>query len=127
MARWDQDVSEYGRESTWRDTATVDAERARDLAARLERRAKAEDEVSARNTYLGLFGIAAGERVLDVGCGSGAVTRDIARRIGSRGLLVELDSSPALLAVARELAYETGAGGVFAKAMRFDAVPRPNI
>jgi ubiquinone/menaquinone biosynthesis C-methylase UbiE len=103
-------VSEYGQESMWRDTATADAEQARDLAARLERRAQAEDEVAARNTYLGLLGIAAGERVLDVGCGSGAVTREIARRVGSRGLAVGIDPSPALLAVARELAHETGSG-----------------
>jgi len=94
----------------WRATATADAARARDLAARLERRAKAEDEVVARDTYLGLLEIAAGERVLDVGCGSGAVTRDIARRVGSRGLAVGLDPSPALLAVASELAQETGLG-----------------
>ena len=94
----------------WRDTATADAERARDLAARLERRAKAEDEVAARDTYLGLLDIAAGEHVLDVGCGSGAVTREIAGRVGSRGLAVGLDASPALLAVARELAQETGFG-----------------
>jgi SAM-dependent methyltransferase len=99
-------VSEYGQESLWRDTATADAERARDLAARLERRAKAEDEIAARHTYLGLLDVAAGERVLDVGCGSGAVTREIARRVGSHGLAVGLDPSPALLAVARELAQE---------------------
>jgi ubiquinone/menaquinone biosynthesis C-methylase UbiE len=104
-------VSEYGQESIWRDTATADTERARDLAARLERRAKAEDEVAARDTYLGLLNISAGERVLDVGCGSGAVTRDIARRVGSTGLAVGLDPSPALLAVARGLAQETGLGG----------------
>jgi ubiquinone/menaquinone biosynthesis C-methylase UbiE len=103
-------VSEYGHESLWRDTATADAERARDLAARLERRAKAEDEVAARDTYLGLLDIAAGERVLDVGCGSGAVTRAIAKRVGSRGLAVGLDQSPALLAVARELARQAGVG-----------------
>ena len=101
-------MSEYGKESMWRDTATVDAERARDLAARLERRAKAEDEIAARDTYLGLLDIAAGERVLDVGCGTGVVTREIARRVGSGGLVVGLDPSPALLAVARELAVETG-------------------
>jgi ubiquinone/menaquinone biosynthesis C-methylase UbiE len=95
----------------WRDTATADTERARDLAARLERRAKAEDEVAARDTYLGLLNISAGERVLDVGCGSGAVTREIARRVGRTGLAVGLDPSPALLAVARELAHETGLGG----------------
>jgi ubiquinone/menaquinone biosynthesis C-methylase UbiE len=94
----------------WRDTATADAERAHDLATRLERRAKAEDEVAARDAYLGLLDITAGERVLDVGCGSGAVTRDIAKRVGSRGLVVGLDPSPALLAVARELAQQTGLG-----------------
>jgi ubiquinone/menaquinone biosynthesis C-methylase UbiE len=104
-------VSEYGQESMWRDTATADTERARDLAARLERRAQAEDEVAARDTYLGLLNISAGERVLDVGCGSGAVTREIARRVGSTGLAVGLDPSPALLAVARGLAHETGLGG----------------
>jgi ubiquinone/menaquinone biosynthesis C-methylase UbiE len=103
-------VSEYGQESLWRDTATADAERAQDLAGRLERRAKAEDEVAARDAYLGLLDIAAGERVLDVGCGSGAVTREIARRVGPHGLAVGLDPSPALLAVARELAQETGLG-----------------
>ena len=104
-------MSEYGQESMWRDTATADTERARDLAARLERRAKAEDEIAARDTYLGLLNISAGERVLDVGCGSGAVTREIARRVGSTGLAVGLDPSPALLTVARELAHETGLGG----------------
>ena len=103
-------MTEYGQESLWRDTATVDAERARDLAARLERRAKAADEIAARNAYLDLLAIAAGERVLDVGCGSGAVTREIARRVGSRGVAVGLDPSPALLAVARELAKEAGVG-----------------
>lgn len=103
-------MSEYGQESLWRDTATADAERARDLAARLERRAKAEDEVAARNIYLGLLNISAGEHVLDVGCGSGAVTREIARRVGPAGLAVGLDPSPALLAVARELAHEAGLG-----------------
>ena len=94
----------------WRDTVSADTELASDLAARLERRARAADEVAARDVYLGLLDINAGDRVLDVGCGSGAVTRDIARRVGSRGLAVGLDPSPALLAVAREFAEEAGFG-----------------
>ena len=103
-------MSDYGRESIWRDTAAASPERARDLAARLERRAKAVDEVAARDAYLGLLDITAGEHVLDVGCGSGAVTRAIAQRVGSRGLAVGLDPSPELLAVARELTHEAGLG-----------------
>lgn len=99
----------------WRDTASADPERARDLVARLERRAQAADEIAARDVYLGLLDIAAGDRVLDVGCGSGVVTREIARRVGSRGLAVGLDPSPALLAAARELAEKAG----FADRMEF--------
>jgi len=41
----DPDVSEYGRQSLWRDTSGADAAKARELAGRLELRAKAEDEV----------------------------------------------------------------------------------
>ena len=94
----------------WQDAASAGEEKARDLAARLERRGKAEDEIASRDAYLGLLEIAAGERVLDVGCGSGVVTRDIARRVGSAGRAVGVDPSPGLLEVARSLARDVGLG-----------------
>lgn len=101
----------YGRLSVWRDTAGIDEEKARELAARLELRAQADDEVSARGEYLELIGLVPGQRVLDIGCGSGAVTRDIARRIGAEGRVVGVDASPRLLTVARELVEAAGLGG----------------
>lgn len=103
---------ELGRLSQWRDSSGLDDKKAREHAARLELRARADDEVAVRDEYVRLLGVAPGERVLDVGCGSGAVTRTLAQRVAPGGRAVGVDTSPALLKVARELAEEAGLGGV---------------
>src|SRR5687768_5175300 len=41
-----------------------------------------------------------GERVLDVACGSGIVTRELAKAVGGTGRVVGLDINPGMLAVA---------------------------
>jgi ubiquinone/menaquinone biosynthesis C-methylase UbiE len=101
---------EFGRLSVWRDSAGLDDKQAREHAARLELRAGADSEVAARDEYVRLLGVALGERVLDVGCGSGAVTRTLAQRVAPGGSAVGVDTSAALLKVARELADEAGLG-----------------
>jgi ubiquinone/menaquinone biosynthesis C-methylase UbiE len=50
---------------------------------------------------LALAELRAGVRVLDVACGTGAVTRVVAERVGGPGRVVGLDLSPGMLAVAR--------------------------
>jgi SAM-dependent methyltransferase len=52
-------------------------------------------------------GIASGERVLDVGCGTGDTTVELARRVGPRGEVTGIDLSAPMLASAR-----TRAGGI---------------
>jgi SAM-dependent methyltransferase len=49
-------------------------------------------------------GIAAGARIVDVGCGCGATTRDLASRVGPTGHVLGVDVSAPMLARARELA-----------------------
>ncbi|HVU00231.1 MAG TPA: methyltransferase domain-containing protein [Polyangiaceae bacterium] len=45
-----------------------------------------------------------GDSVLDVGCGTGALSLEAARRVGPRGLVVGLDISRSMLALARSRA-----------------------
>ncbi len=93
-----------GQFSLWRPDLVrgIDAERAHELAERsLERRGSSQDEVAARADYLELLGIGPGERVLEVGCGSGVVLRDMARKVAPNGAAVGLDLSLALLELAQ--------------------------
>src|SRR5438034_11727542 len=50
----------------------------------------------------------AGERVLDVGCGLGQLSRDMARLVGPSGVVVGVERSGEQLAGARRLAAEAG-------------------
>ncbi|MGI9522314.1 MAG: class I SAM-dependent methyltransferase, partial [Hyphomicrobiaceae bacterium] len=56
--------------------------------------------------------IAEGEHLLEVGCGSGALVRDLARRTNNRNMITAGDLSPYLLSEARKLAADEGLEGV---------------
>src|SRR5467141_164908 len=49
-----------------------------------------------------------GQRVLDLACGTGAVARAAGSRVGTTGHVVGLDLNPAMLAMARAMAYSEG-------------------
>jgi SAM-dependent methyltransferase len=58
-----------------------------------------------------------GERIIDVGCGCGDTTLELARRVGPTGHVLGVDISAPMLAVARERADTAGASHVaFAEA-----------
>ena len=69
----------------------------------LELRAADPRQKDMRDAYLSQLTLPAGGRVLEAGCGTGAVARDLAGRF-ARCDVVGLDPSPVFLAKARELA-----------------------
>jgi SAM-dependent methyltransferase len=62
----------------------------------------------ATDAMIGMAGIQAGDRVLDVAAGAGDQTLDLARRVGPGGRVLATDISPAILAFARENARRAG-------------------
>jgi len=54
-----------------------------------------------------------GNRVLDVGCGTGGTTLAIARRLGAKARCVGVDISGPMIAVARERAAKEGSAATF--------------
>src|SRR5262245_26569102 len=57
-------------------------------------------------------GVDIGERVLDVGCGTGQTSIELARRVGPSGRVIGADISAPMLARARERARAGGVGHV---------------
>ena len=70
-------------------------------------------------------GYAAGETVVDVGCGGGWTTRQIAGAVGDGGFVLGLDISPDLVATARERAQAAGLANIrFEQGDAATAMPR---
>ena len=57
-----------------------------------------------------------GEHVLDVGCGSGTTTMQLARHVGLKGSVTGIDISRPMLAVARHRVKQSGSFATFIEA-----------
>ena len=62
-----------------------------------------------RERMVELARLAPGERVLDVGCGTGALAIAARHRVGATGAVHALDASPEMIALARRKATRAGA------------------
>ncbi len=93
----------------WRD---VDAQpNAAQLATTLELRGRSQTQTRLRRRFLRFVPIRPGDAVLEVGCGTGVVVRDVAAIVGRRGRVVGVDPSLTILAAARKLRRQDVRGG----------------
>jgi ubiquinone/menaquinone biosynthesis C-methylase UbiE len=89
----------------WRDAdvqTNVD-----EMARSLEARGRTPAQARLRRRFLRFIPVGSGDKVLEVGCGTGVVVRDLAALVGRRGEVVGIDASRRLLDRARALCRET--------------------
>jgi ubiquinone/menaquinone biosynthesis C-methylase UbiE len=89
----------------------VSAEDAARMADFLEERARLPDQARVNARVVDVLAPISGERILDVGCGSGALCRLLAQRARPEGHVTGLDVSPDMIAAARHHAGEQGLAG----------------
>ena len=82
------------------------------VVTRLEARGKHPRFIAMMGEYLDAMDIDSAKAVLDIGCGTGVAARAIAQRKGFAGHITGIDVSPYLVAAAKRLAEDEGAGGV---------------
>ena len=72
-----------------------------DAARRIEALYHIRDAVHRRELVREALGAVVGDRILDVGCGPGFYCLELSEIVGSSGSVVGVDSSPAMLQLAR--------------------------
>ena len=88
----------------WSNPSAVSAEDAARMAAFLEDRARCPDQAQVNAALRDAVAGRPGERVLEVGCGSGALCRLVAPDLRPGGEMVGVDVAPDMIAAARRYA-----------------------
>lgn len=78
------------------------------LVTALEERGRDPGQRRLRRAFLQTIPIRRGDTVLEVGCGTGVILRDVATMVGPRGRLAGVDPSRTVIAAARRLCRGTG-------------------
>ena len=76
----------------------------------LEVRGRTPAQTRLRRRFLRFARIGPGQRVLEVGSGTGIITRDVAALLGPRGQVIGVDPSRVMTGAARRLARAAGIG-----------------
>ncbi len=77
------------------------------MLARLEERARCPDQQSVNAAFVDILDPRSGERLLEVGCGSGVICRLTAKQLEPTGKMTGLDISYVFVQAAREMVKDT--------------------
>jgi ubiquinone/menaquinone biosynthesis C-methylase UbiE len=87
--------------SLWSNISQIDATKAREMAEYFETRSQYKDQKKVNNQIKDLLNPTNGDKVLDVGCGTGILTRLIAPSVFPRGKVMGIDISTHFVEIAR--------------------------
>lgn len=74
-----------------------------EMAAKQERMARTKDMVDQRSELMRVLSPKPGEHILELGSGNGIFTRELVKCVGSEGNVIGLDSSEAIVEMARHI------------------------
>ena len=86
----------------------IDADKQAIIVRRLEDRAQKPQFAAIRENYFDKIGLPVSGRIHELGCGTGAVCRAIASRLGFAGSVVGSDLSASLIETAKHLTAKSG-------------------
>jgi ubiquinone/menaquinone biosynthesis C-methylase UbiE len=87
--------------SLWSDTSQIDSTKAREMAEYFEKRSRYKDQKEINDALKDLLNPKNGDKILDVGCGTGILTRLIAPSLFPKGSITGIDISNQFIELAR--------------------------
>lgn len=93
------------RVNNWANPSKASMQEVCEMAAALEERAQALDQLQVNKALVETLAPVAGEHILEVGCGSGVLCRQIAPSVVPGGKITGVDISPEFLKIAQGYAF----------------------
>ena len=112
--------------NSWANPSKAGAAEVKQMAAFLERHAQTSDTLAVNQNFCEVIDPKPGERLLEVGCGSGLLCRMVSPQLQPDGCMVGVDISREFLAEARNYTTEAGVSEqIIFESGQAEALPYP--
>ncbi len=113
-------------ENNWANPSKISREEISQMASALDVRGRSSDQLQVNATLLHVLSPAPGDHLLEPGCGSGLLCRQIAPAVAPHGSITGLDISPEMISIARAYARQAGMfDDIYYCAGKAEALPFP--